>query len=402
MTTTRGLVVQALRREHLDDLLPEWRALHERTPSLAPFTDPDLQLIWCDQFVPAGRELVLAVRREVSGELVAVLPFFAPLGGFAGRLVRYLRPFGGQLQAKVHEMPEITADPDNVRNALAAVVAWFGEHDSWDLVELTMRDDQPWVEPRWLVEAGLERSIFLMKKAYPSIVLELPEDGSPVPMKRNLKESLRRSRNRMKKEPAEWTFVRTAGSDPDWQQALSDLVRLHVARAGMDDDTPRHTNLFSDTSQRTYLDALARAGRPSYPVVHRLLRNGVAVAALLVFEYPEATWVSDSGCDPAVWHLGAVTALQHEAVQHAASTGRRRVVFSVGIDTPKLRWSETVRVRHGFLVSGTTTRSRWVLRAYWLGFQFRSSLIDAAPFTSGRQRRLRRVRTPRSARTLDP
>ena len=118
----------------------------------------------------------------------------------------------------------------------------------------------------------------------------------------------------------------------------------------------------------------------------------MAVAALLVLEYPDGTWVSASGCDPEVWRLGAVTALQAEAVQHAVATGRRRVVFSVGIDTTKLRWSETVRVRHGFLFSGTTTRSRWVLRAYWLLFQFRSSFVDASPFASGRQRKLRPTR----------
>ncbi len=395
VTTTRGMVVHPLRREQLDDLLPEWRALHARTPSMAPFTDPDLQVVWCDHFVPAGRELVLAVRLATTGELVAVLPFFAPFGGLTGRLVRYLRPFGGQLEALVHEMPEISADPGHVRGAIAAVIAWFGENDGWDFVELTLRDDQPWIEPRWMVEAGLDRSISLLKKAYPSIVLELPEGGGAPALKRNLKESLRRSRNRMKKEPGEWAFVRTPGTDPGWDAALADLVRLHVARAEMDDDAPKHTDLFSGTSQQGYLDALAGAGRPSCPVVHRLMLDGRCVAALLVFEYPDSTWISGSGCAPEQWHLGAVTALQWEAVQHAVATGRRQVVFSVGIDTTKLRWSETVRVRNGFLFSHSRPRSRRVFRAYWLLFQYRSSLVDVSPFASGSQRRLRGSRAVR-------
>ena len=390
----RGMVVQAYRRADFGKLLPEWRELHDRTPSLSPFTDPDLQVVWCEQFVPDGQELVLAVRRSRDGQLVAVLPLFTPFRGTAGRLLRYLRPFGGHHEALVHEMPEISADPEHLRSALAAVIGWFGERPGWDFVELTLRDDQPWLEPRWLVDAGLDQSIAVTKKSYPSIVLELPADGTPPTLRRNLKESLRRSRNRMRNDGASWAFVRTAGSEPEWPDALADLVALHVARASMGADAPKHTDLFSGTSQEAYVQALAAAKRPSLPVIHRLLRDGRCVAALLVFEYPGHCWISGSGCDPQFWHLGAVTALQWDAVQQAVADGRRTVVFSVGIDTPKLRWSQTVRVRNGFVFTHSGLRSRWAFRGYWLVYHLRSSMVDVAPFASDRQRRTRTRQPP--------
>ena len=150
-----GMVVTVHSRDCARELLPDWRALHARTRSWSPFADPDLQLAWCSMFVPVGAERIVAVRRAGTGELAAVLPFFAPLTGIAGRVVRYLRPFGGHHEALINEMPEIGIDPEHARAALAAVVAWLAGAGGWDFVEFSLRGDQPWVEARWLVDAGL-------------------------------------------------------------------------------------------------------------------------------------------------------------------------------------------------------------------------------------------------------
>jgi hypothetical protein len=216
-----------------------------------------------------------------------------------------------------------------------------------------------------LADAGLDPAVVLHKATLPSVVLSLPAPGEPPALKRNLRESLRRSRNRLHRLPGEWTVDRVGPGDPGWVAALEDLRRLHGERARMS-DVVVHGDVFAGTSQAALLQAVAeRAGR-SRPRVLRLLHDGVAVAALLTVASDRRTWLSVSGVAPEHWALSAVTLLQWEAVQEAARAGHEAVVLSTGVDTAKLRWSEHVRVSHVFVVVHPRRRSRTVFRLYWL------------------------------------
>jgi hypothetical protein len=360
-----GLVVEAVSRRDVVGVLPEWRDLHRRVGTWSPFSDPDAQLAWCELFVPSGHECILTVRRTTTRELVAVLPLFqARLG--AGRLgVRALQPFGTLHEPLLHELPELLVDPACARRVLAATVAWLAAHRDWDWVELPLGQDQAWFEARWATDAGLAPAVVVHKEVVPTVVLELPSSGESPVLKRNLRESLRRSRNRVKRLSGDWTVDCVGPDDARWDHAVDDLRSLHRARAGMD-GVVAHDDVFAGTSQAALVHAVARSSARARPRVFRLLRDRTAVAALLTFDCGDRTWLSVSGVAVEHWGLGAVTLLQWEAVQEAARAGRRTVCFPTGVDTAKLRWSRDVRVSHVFVLVNPRRRSRTWFHAYWL------------------------------------
>jgi hypothetical protein len=363
--------VEVHTRRDVDALLPGWRALHRRAGAWSPFSDPDAQLAWCDLFVPAGRERIVAVRRTATGDLVAVVPLFEVAVRAPGLTVRTLQAFGALHEPLLHELPEVLVDPACARPALAAVVGWLARSGDWDWVELPLRQDQGWFESRWATDAGLHGAIVVHKDVVPTVVLPLPSSGEPPALKRNLRESLRRSRNRIDRLPGECTLDRVEPGDPRWEQALDDLRRLHAARARMG-GVVAHDDVFDGTSQTALLQALAGSGARTRPRIHRLVHDGTAVAALLTLDAVDRTWLAVSGVTPAHWALGAVTLLQWEAVQEAVRAGRRAVCFPTGVDTAKLRWSEDVRLSHVFVLVGPRRRSRLWFRAYWLARGLRS------------------------------
>jgi hypothetical protein len=199
----------------------------------------------------------------------------------------------------------------------------------------------------------------------PTVVLALPSSGESLPLKRNLRESLRRSRNRVKRLSGDWQVDCVGPHDPRWDRAFDDLRSLHGARAGMD-GVVAHDDVFAGTSQTALVHAVARSSSRTRPRVLRLLRDRTAVAALLTSDCGDCTWLSVSGVAADHWGLGAVTLLQWEAVQEAARAGRRTIRFPTGVDTAKLRWSGDVRVSHVFVLVNPRRRSRTWFRAYWL------------------------------------
>ena len=358
-------VVEVVSRRDVDGVLPEWRDLHRRVGSWTPFSDPDAQLAWCELFVPSGQERILTVRRTTTRELVAVLPLFE-VGLAAGPLpVRVLQPFGALHEPLLHELPELLVDAACARPVLAATVAWLAAHRDWDWVELPLGQDQAWFEARWAADAGLTPAVVVHKEVVPSVVLGLPPSGEPPVLKRNLRESLRRSRNRVKRLPGNWSVDCVGPDDARWDRAFDDLRSLHGARAGMD-GVVAHDDVFAGTSQADLVQAVARGSAHARPRVFRLLRDRTAVAALLTFDCGDRTWLSVSGLAADHWELGAVTLLQWEAVQEAARAGRRTVCFPTGVDTAKLRWSEDVRVSHVFVLVNPRRWSRAWFRVYWL------------------------------------
>jgi hypothetical protein len=362
---TPPLVVEQVTRADVAGVLPEWRELYRSAGPWSPFSDPDAQLAWCALFVPPGRERILTVRRAATRELVAVVPFFEAVVGAPPLRVRSLLPFGALHEPWLHELPEVLVQPAHVRPALAATVAWLAAHRDWDWVELPLGQDQGWFETRWATDAGLAPAVVVHKEAVPTVVLSLPSSGEAPVLKRNLRESLRRGRNRVRRQSGDWVVDRVGPDDPQWDQAVDDLCRLHGARARMD-GVVAHDDVFTGTSQGALLRDVARAGAQARPHVLRLLRDRTAVAALLTFDSGDRTWLGASGIAPEHWGLGAVTLLQAEAVAQAARAGRRTVSFPTGVDTAKLRWSEDVRVDHVFVLVNPRRRSRSSFRLYWL------------------------------------
>ncbi len=379
----RAFEVSCHDRTSVGLLLPEWKALLDLAPVRNPLCAPESQLVWCRTFLPLGRERILAVRQVSTGVLVGVLPLFVHhlLAGLPwGRSVHVL---GAVHEPLVHELPEIVLHPDHARAALAAALAWLYEHERWDWVDLDVRDDQPWPEPRWVSDAGFQ-PVIVQHGNIASVCLTLPPDGvtAPRPVSRNLRESLRRHRNRTARVGGIWKADAVTPAHGDWAEAVDDLVRLHGDRARIDGHQA-HLDVFAGTRQEALLRSVGRLAPTTSPTVHRLRQDDVTVAALLTFEGAGTLWVSVSGVAAWAWELSAVTGLQQQAVELAFAHGRRRVVFSTGVDTAKLRWSTQLLLTHRFALVHPRRSSRALYRLLTLVRTQKQVTREYARFTPG-------------------
>ena len=356
--------VESHTRDEVTAVLPEWRALHRLVQPWSPFSAPEFLLRWCELFVPPGRERILAVRRRDSRELVGVVPLYEISVGVGRVRVRTLQLLGAVTEPYLNELPEVLIRPEEARSVLSAVIAWLGEHDDWDWVELTLGQEQPWLEHRWVTEAGLGPPLVLHKGVVPSVILDVQGITSPSALKRNLQESLRRTRNRIGRSAGQWALQCVENGDEAWNSALDTLVELHGARSRMQ-DVPAHRDIFLDSAQAQFLAALSTTDSEARMRIDMLVKDGTAVAALLSLSAGDKTWVSVSGLAPAYWSLGAVTLLQWEVIQRTARHGQRWVVFSTGVDTAKLRWSEEVRLSHSFILVHPRRGSRVRFAMFW-------------------------------------
>lgn len=370
-------------REDLPVVMPEWKSLHRRVGAWSPFSDPDFQMTWCSTFIPTGHEVLLSVRRVADDQLVAMVPLYSTTRQHGA--IRSLHLFGAYKEPFLHELPEILLDPSCSRPAMAAVLSWLGRRQDWDWLELSLRQDQIWVEPRWLSDAGLIPPIVLYKSAVPMVTLNL-DAGTNLSLKRNLRESLRRSRNRIARDGGDWRVVSDEPADPEWNAAVADLVRLHHARSASAGRV-KHGDVFRKTSQEHLLRRLGASSTESRPRIYRMLKEGDAVAVLLTFVSTQSTWLSVSGFLPEYWDINAVTTLQWEAVQHAARVGHLKVIFSTGVDTAKLRWSEHICMSHQFLIVNPRRRSLTVFYLYWFARSIAYARTEARRFSEGKATR---------------
>ena len=352
-------------RNTVDWLLPAWRSLYQRIGAWSPFSDPEYQLAWCGEFVREGHERIVGVWSTETAELVGVLPLFEASAGVGATRVRALHVFGALYEPLLHELPEILVDPACARPALAAAVAWLVEHAEWDWIELPLREDQPWFEARWASDAGLAGATVMHRQPIPLVTVELPPGEERLRLKRNLKESLRRTRNRANRELQGWATTRSTPADLDWPDALANLKRLHSQRAEIS-GRPSHRDVFGGTRQARLLDRLKPTACGTHPAIYRFDHGGATLAVLLTLNSQTTTWITVSGVAPQYWHLGAVTLLQSQAAEESQASGRTTAAFAPGVDTAKLRWSETVRVSQMFALVRPRRRSALAFRAYWV------------------------------------
>lgn len=343
-------------------LLPAWRELFAEGGSASPFADPDLQLAWA-RVHRVGPPVVAAVRSARG--LEAVAGFFRRMLGTRHLGVPVLQPLGSGFSTQIMDVPELLARPDSARAALALIVGWLGGgRHGWCWADLSLTPAQGWVEPAWLAHRPGATAVH--KSSRPQVVLEVEPDAwsGPLPMvKRNLRESLRRGRNRLERSGSDWYVDLQDDCGPHFADALADLVRLHAERSRL--PGPPHQDVLAEPGNRELLLAMAGASAWTRLRIWRLVLGGSAIAALLTFSHADRVWVSVSGIGAAGWRFSAVTLLQAQAVRTAAAEGAREVAFSLGVDTAKLRWSERVRCFQEFSVVPGGWGSQVLFGAFW-------------------------------------
>lgn len=350
-------------------IVDAWRELYVLGAPQNPFASPDWLLPWARHFVPDRNLAMLTVWRDE--QLVGLAPWYVKKGPLC---VSRLQLLGIDKHEEFTELPQILTAPGEARSVLRAVMGeWSRQSDEWDWLAVPVMDDQGWLNPEWLTGAVAERGFIQHKVIRAPVVLDLPSDVSALHagMKRNLRESTHRGRNRLNKTGRSWA-VTVHEDERDIAPALSVLAGLHTARARLA-GRRRHPDRLARAASREFLEeALVRMARRREAQILTLDVEGVPVAAQVVLLAPDATFLGPSGIDPAWWGVSAVTLLHLHAAEEAVRRGHSVLNLSEGPSTYKLRWSEQVRRHPEFVVCGPRRFSR----AAFLGYRLAGAAAD--------------------------
>jgi CelD/BcsL family acetyltransferase involved in cellulose biosynthesis len=322
----------------------EWAKFADESGGSNPFVHPDWMLPWAERFVHRNEQLYFLAARQ-DGRLVGVAPFYRR--SWALGLAHSMQLWGTGRHSDLTEMPGLLVDQTQPRNVTRALIgALCAQSNSWDWAYVPLQDPL-WFQPEWLPRGGT--IIPLTGTVRASVVRSAAEPG-PLPVKRNVRESLRRARNRLTRDFAgRWTVDR-ATSRADVLNAMTDLQALHAARSRMA-GKETHPNVLRNDADASYLRAVVTAAADRGGVcVYRLLVDGQAIAALLVLRTPEVSYLLLSGMSQEAWDYSAVTLLQGCVMDDAEKLGHRHVNLSTGPNTAKMRWSEEILVHPEFVL----------------------------------------------------
>ena len=348
----------------LERLRPEWELLYESSNSRNPYAAPDWIETWLAHFADLTSLEVLAVWRDER--LVGLAPCYTRRIGPWLRTVQLAGT--GTAHDALTELPGVLSEPEESRSVLRVVVQhWCERYAEWDWLELPIGATQGWFEPEWVSGEVAGHAVIRHKTTRPSVILPLPGEADALrgSLKRNVKESVRRARNRLGKTDLPWrvtphtTFEQVGAAWPT-------LAGLHAARAGI--AGPRqHPDALGIPERFAFLaEALPLLAAHGRAEILTLDVDGHAVAAQCVLLAPRASYLAFSGVDPRWWDVSPVTLLHLAAGERAIERGHGELNLSVGPDVAKLRWSETVVQNPDFVLCGPRRRSRLAYTAYAL------------------------------------
>jgi len=323
---------------------PEWAELAEASGAKNPFVHPDWMIPWAERSLRADEQIWLLAAQQ-NGHLVGVAPFYRRSWGSG--LAHSMQPWGTGRNCDLIELPQLLLDQSQPRNVARALVGRLcTESKRWDWAFVPL-EDSLWFEPDWLPGVG---SIIVLTRTVRASVVRYIDTSAPLAVKRNVRESVRRARNRLDRAyPGRW-FISRATSRSEVLDAFSDLLSLHVARSRIA-GKEMHSNVLSQESNSSMLLAvLAASADRGAACIYRLLVDGHAVAALLVLRTAECSYFLLSGMSEPSWEYSPVTLLQSCAVDDAIKLDHRQVNLSTGPDTAKMRWSENVSVHPEFVL----------------------------------------------------
>jgi CelD/BcsL family acetyltransferase involved in cellulose biosynthesis len=331
------LFVETLRSAvQVDALAAEWSELARSSDVGVPFlTAPWVQSWWRyvrEEAAAVRDRLAVRVVRDSGGSLVGVAPMMVTE-----------RPATGPFRVRCLQF--IGADPNwtELRGVLCAPAMEGAVTRA--LLEDLERDAEEWDWVQWSgVRAGgdaerLIAGIGTLDDEVPSYVLDLPStwDALRAEMGRNLKESIRKCYNSLKRDGRSFSFdVVTAPSEIE--PALADFFRLHAARAALT-DTRWHRNHFAEERGRRFLvDVCQRLAERGQTRIFRLSIDGALAATRVAFSMNRTLYLYYSGVDPDFTRYSAATTVVAEAFKHAIATGHTAVNLGTGTDVSKTRW----------------------------------------------------------------
>jgi CelD/BcsL family acetyltransferase involved in cellulose biosynthesis len=355
----------------LDALADAWRGLLGRTDNDLPFLLPEWASSWWRCFrqdAPLIRDsLRVKVVRDEAGALLGILPLMLterpPFGPVRARTLNFLGA-----DRYVTELRAPIVDPERQGEVARAVAAHLQGDRTWD----------------WVAWHGLDRESEFARELHRAMPLQwgAAETASVLPLpptwdlfraglKRNIKESLRRCTNSLKRDGLTARLV-VAERPADVDRALDTFLTLHAMRA-READAPLHPDRFAAENPRRFLRQVCeRLSARGEACVLSLMVDDRVVAARVAFQLPRCLYLYYSGYDPAWGKYSVATTLVAEAIKLAISRGLPRLHLSMGQDVSKSRWGPETSLRHEAISVSPRGASR---AAHWLYAQSKDSAV---------------------------
>ncbi|RKH67112.1 GNAT family N-acetyltransferase [Corallococcus llansteffanensis] len=351
--------------EKLHALGPGWRALAASAGQGLPFATWEWNVTWWRHFQEQRHSVrdhlfVLALR-DRDGTLRAVAP-----------LMRTERPGSGPVRARVLQF--LGADP-NVTELRGLLCAPEWEASAWAAVTRHLREHAS--EWDWILWSGLaldgpapgelsRLAPLTPLREVPAYVLPLAPtwEAFKASRSRNIKESLRKCYNSLKRDGHAFTFA-VARAPEDIPPALEAFFRLHQARATATDAGVSHRDVFASSQARGFLQALCgELARQDAVRVFQLCIGGAVVAARVGFVLGGALYLYYSGYEPRWGDYSVMTTTVAEALQYAIAQGLSVAHLSSGRDVSKLRWGPREIQSHDALQLSPEWRGRAAFATY--------------------------------------
>jgi CelD/BcsL family acetyltransferase involved in cellulose biosynthesis len=322
-------------------LRTEWLELEQASGADLPFQTWEWTIAWWTHLhadrLSLRDQLRVCVVRGSNSQVVAIAPFILTERPATGPVrVRYLQLIGAD--PNLTEIRTILTRPGYEADAWSALREHLDRHArDWD----------------WIVWDGLASAIEQAPEtdrlprpyqARSSFVLELPRtwDELRSGFKRNIKESLRKCYNSLKRDGLSCRLD-IAETPAQIRSALTDFFRLHAARSGLV-DAPFHADLFDSERSRMFMtEVCAQLAERGAARLFRLLIGDQVVAARIGFELAGTLYLYYSGWEPAFGQYSVMTTLVAEVMQDAIRRGLGTVHLSTGKDVSKTRWGPTER-----------------------------------------------------------
>jgi CelD/BcsL family acetyltransferase involved in cellulose biosynthesis len=343
-------------------LAPDWQRLFASTGSHLPFWTFDWAQSWwtsCRRHSWATRDaLRIYTVRERSGVLVGVAPMMLTQRPARGPLrARWLQFLGAD--PNLTELKGVVCSPDNALRVHESLLLHLRQHAAeWDWLQWASVDERCWPLLADQRDAAWQRKV-------PAYVLALPDSWEALKhgLKRNIRESLRKCYNSLKRDGHEFQFV-VAHEPEQVASMLAHLFRLHGARSSLP-GTVAHADVFAtEHSRRFLLEVCERLARRGHWRAFTLRIAGQVVAIRLGFRFGDALYLYYSGYDPPWGRYSVMTTTVAEAIKHSICEGIRLVNLSTGNDLSKTRWGPIEVNTLDVTLCAPGLRSRLAHRAY--------------------------------------
>ena len=375
-----SLVVETIRDEAgLHALEPEWIALENAAHNTLPFRTAAWGLAWWThlrrQCTAVHDHLALRAIRTTDGRLVGVAP-----------MMLTERPGRGLIRTRCLQF--FGTDP-NVTELRGGLWAPEYERECIHALKKAITSDAP--EWDWMVWNGIPangaaadtlKSSVTWNRLTPYYTLNLEGDWPTFRshLRRNVKESLRKCYNSLKRDGLDYS-LEVVTDRSEMQAALNDFFRLHAQRALTGGSSIQHPNTFATPSTRAFLvDVCERFSERGQARVFRLRVGGSVVATRVGFVMGGTLYLYFSGYERDFGKYSVMTTLLSEVIQRAFQEGLTSINLSTGNDVSKTRWAP----REWVECDGVTVSPRPMSRFAYGAFRF----LETTMLTQGVRKRI--------------